>query len=224
MISKNASDWKIAAEAEIASLISTGTAIVIDQKDVPKNRSVLTGKWVFKRKTHADGSLEKFKARWTARGFTQKKGLDYFETFAPTPRAETTRLLLALGHHLNWHRVQGDVPTAFLNPDLDVVLYIQMPQGFEQKGKVIKLEKGLYGLKQAAALWHDNAKSELQKNGLKPTESDICLFSDPKKDLFVILHVDDFQILGPNKNKIKKLAKALQLKFQLKIVKTDCCE
>ncbi|KAI0994379.1 hypothetical protein K3495_g13803 [Podosphaera aphanis] len=85
-----------------------------------------------------------------------------------------------------------------------------MPQGFEQKGKVIKLEKGLYGLKQAAALWHDNAKSELQKNGLKPTESDICLFSDPKKDLFAILHVDDFQILGPNKDKIKKLAKVCE--------------
>ncbi|KAI0995804.1 hypothetical protein K3495_g12376 [Podosphaera aphanis] len=221
MTCTDASDWRKAAEEEFASLISTGTVILIDRKDVPKGRSILTGKWVFKRKTLADGSLDRYKVRWTARGFTQQKGVDYFDTFAPTPRSETTRLLLALGHHLGWHRLQGDVATAFLNPDLDVVLYIHLPQGFEQNGKVAKLEKGLYGLKQAAALWHDNAKAELRKEGLEPTESDVCLFSSENKDIFVILLVDDFQILGPDKHKINQLAKALKKSFNFKIVIND---
>lgn len=221
MTGPDADYWREAAEAEFASLVSTGTGTIIDWKEVPKNRTILTGKWVFKRKTHPDGSLEKYRARWTARGFTQQKGHDYFDTFAPTPRAETVKLLLALGHHLGWHRIQGDVPTAFLNPDLDVVMFIQLPQGFEQRGKVVKLGKGLYGLKQAAALWHDEVKSELRKQGLEPIESDVCLFSNQCKDLFVILHVDDFQILGPDTNKITKLTKALKIKFNFKIVTND---
>ncbi|KAI1006311.1 hypothetical protein K3495_g1916 [Podosphaera aphanis] len=91
---------------------------------------------------------------------SKKKGVDYFDTFVPTPRFETMRLLLALGHYLGWHRLLGDMATAFLNPDLDVVLYIHLPQGFEQNGKVAKLEKGLYGLKQAAAL-HSLAKAKI---------------------------------------------------------------
>lgn len=124
MTGSEARNWKKAAEAEFQSLISTGTAVIADRKLVPKNRTILTGKWGFKHKTHADGSLDKYKTRWTARGFTQQKGRDYFDTFAPTPRADTIRLLLLLGHRLGWHRLQGDVPTAFLNPTLDVVLYV----------------------------------------------------------------------------------------------------
>lgn len=217
----DSNNWRIAAEAEFKSLISTGTAIIVNRDQVPRNRTILTGKWVFKRKTHADGTLDKYKARWTARGFTQQKGSDYHDTFAPTPRSDTTRLLLAIGHHLNWHRLQGDVPAAFLNPNLDVVLYIRMPQGFEQKDKIIKLEKGLYGLKQAAALWHVEVRAELQKQGLEPTESDVCLFCSKVKDLFVELHVDEFQILGPDKKKIVDLAKVLQKKFDFKIITND---
>ncbi|KAI1001584.1 hypothetical protein K3495_g6616 [Podosphaera aphanis] len=163
MKSPDASLWMKAAEAEFTSLIPTSTTRITDQKNVPKNRAILTGEWVFKRKTHADGSLDKYKARWTARGFTQRQGIDYFETFAPTPQSDTIRLLLAVGHHLGWHRLQGDIPTAFLNPDLDVTLYTQIPEWFAQEGKVVKLEKGLYDLKQSAALWHDTAKSELKK-------------------------------------------------------------
>ena len=82
----------------------------------------------------------------TARSFAQQKGRDYFDTFVPTPRADTIRLLLVLGHRLGLHRLQVDVPTAFINPTLDVVLYTQMPRGFERKEKVVKLENGLYGL------------------------------------------------------------------------------
>lgn len=178
-------------------------------------------KWIFKKKFRADGSLERFKARCTAKGYTQREGVDYHETFAPTPRSETGRIMLVLAHQFGWHRKQGDVPTAFLNPDLDIDLYMELPQGFERDGYTIQLRKGLYGLKQAAALWYDDARATLAKHGLHPTTSDICLYTNKQKDTFALMYVDDFQILGPNIRKINALMYALHKKYKLKTVNTD---
>ena len=150
----------------------------------------MRNKWVFKKKLNADGTIERYKARCTAKGFTQRKGIDFTETFAPAPRSETGRILLVLAPQLGWHRRQGDVPTAFLSPNLDIDLYMEMPQGFEREGCVILLRKGLYGLKQAAALWHDDAKATLAENGLHPTTSDICLYTNKQKDIYAMMYVD----------------------------------
>ncbi|KAI1006704.1 hypothetical protein K3495_g1518 [Podosphaera aphanis] len=109
-------------------------------------------KWIFKKKFLADGSVDKWKSRFTAKGFAQRPGIDYQETFAPTPRPEIGRIMLVLAHHLGWHRFQGDVPTALLNPDLNIDLYMEVPRGFEKPKSVIFLRKGLYSLKQTAAL------------------------------------------------------------------------
>ena len=213
-----AKHWRAAAAAELESLKSTGAIKQIRRQDVPKNRTLMTGKWVFKKKLHADGSLDKYKARWTARGFTQREGLDFFETYAPTPRSETFRLLLAMMLHLGWYRKQIDVAGAFLNPDLDVTIYIQMPEGFSDSTKAMQVSKGLYGLKQSAALWYDHAKITLARQGLFPSNSDACLYINEAHDLFVLVHVDDFQILGPNKAKIDKLLQALGKKYKLNTV------
>ncbi|KAI0991275.1 hypothetical protein K3495_g16912, partial [Podosphaera aphanis] len=80
---------------------------------------------------------------------------------------------------------------------------------------------GLYGLKQAAALWYDHAKATLAKLGLFPTVSDACLYTNKSKDLFIIMYVDDFQIMGPDVKKIESIMKALHKKYQLKTVKTN---
>lgn len=178
-------------------------------------------KWVFKKKFLANGDIEKYKARCTAKGFTQRQGIDYHETFAPTPRPETGRIILVLAHQLGWHRKQGDVPTAFLNPDLNIDLFMELPRGYEKDGYVIRLCKGLYGLKQAAALWYDDAKSTLAQLGLLPTTSDICLYTNSEKDIFVLMHVDDFQVVSPHQSKIDLLMSALYRKYNLKTVSTD---
>ncbi|KAI0991324.1 hypothetical protein K3495_g16863 [Podosphaera aphanis] len=123
-----------------------------------------------------------------------------------------------LAHQFGWHRRQGDVPTAFLNPDLDIDLYMEMPQGYEKEGYIILLRKGLYGLKQAAALWYDDAKATLAKLGFHPTTSDVCLYTNVQKDVFVVMHVDDFQVMGPNLAKIESLMQALHKKYKLKSV------
>ncbi|KAI0993216.1 hypothetical protein K3495_g14968 [Podosphaera aphanis] len=213
--------WKTAALKEFQSLINTNTFEIINLSALPKGRKPMKCKWVFKKKFLADGSVDKYKARCTAKGYTQRAGIDYHETFAPTPRPETGRIMLVLSHYLNWHRCQGDVPTAFLNPDLNIELYMEMPTGFKKDGYIIRLRKGLYGLKQAAALWYDDAKATLAALGLHPTTSDVCLYTNKSHDLFVLLHVDDFQVMGPNRDKIYKLMFALHKKYKLKPVNTD---
>lgn len=190
MTSPEASHWKRAAEEEFQSLKQKGAIQIIPHSQLPKGRKPMKCKWVFKKKFLANGDIEKYKARCTAKGFTQRQGIDYHETFAPTPRPETGRIILVLAHQLGWHRKQGDVPTAFLNPDLNIDLFMELPKGYEKDGHVIRLCKGLYGLKQAAALWYDDAKSTLAQLGLLPTTSDICLYTNSEKDIFVLMHVD----------------------------------
>ncbi|KAI0992992.1 hypothetical protein K3495_g15192, partial [Podosphaera aphanis] len=221
MSSPEARQWKQAALQEMKSLIDTNTIKVINRNTLPKGRKPMKSKWVFKKKLLADGSVDKWKARCTAKGYTQRPGLDYQETFAPTPRPETGRIMLTLSHYFGWHRCQGDVPAAFLNPNLNIELYMEMPRGFEKDGHVIRLQKGLYGLKQAAALWYDDVKTTLASLGLYPTTSDVCLYTNKSNDLFVLLHVDDFQVMGPNRDKITKLMYALHKKYKLKPVSTD---
>ncbi|KAI0995347.1 hypothetical protein K3495_g12834 [Podosphaera aphanis] len=129
--------------------------------------------------------------------------------------------MLVLAHQFGWHRRQGDVPKTFLNPDLDIDLYMKIPQGFEKERHIIHLRKGLYGLKQAAALWYDEVKATLAKLGLHPTTSDVCLYTNVQKDVFVVMHVDDFQVMGPDLGKIETLMQALHKKYKLKSVSTD---
>nr|ABW72074.1 TE3 [Blumeria hordei] len=221
MTSPEAKQWMRAAEEEFSSLKEKGAIKIINRTKLPKGRHPMKCKWVFKKKFLADGTVDKWKTRCTAKGFTQRFGIDYQETFAPTPRAETGRLMLIFAHQLNWHRRQGDVPTAILNPELNIDIYMEMPKGFEKKNHIILLRKGLYRLKQAAALWYDDAKATLATQGLYPTTSDVCLYTTKQKDLFVLLHVDDFQVMGPNIAKIEKLMAAHYKKYKLKMVNTD---
>lgn len=100
--------------------------------------------------------------------------------------------MLALARQLGWHRRQGDVLTAFLNPDKDIDLYMEIPQEFKKENHIIRLRKGLYGLKQASAHWYVHAKATLAELGLFPTVSDVCLYTNETKDLFIIMYVDDF--------------------------------
>lgn len=141
MTSPEAKQWKAAAIDEFRSLVNKGAIKLIKRSSLPKNWKPMKPKWVFKKKFHSDGSVERWKARCTVKGYTQRKGVDYQETFAPTPRAETGRILLVLAHQFGWHRRQGDVPTAFLNPDLNIDLCMDIPQGFEKEGYVVNCAK-----------------------------------------------------------------------------------
>ena len=125
---------------------------------------MVTSKWLYKVKHVADGNIEKFKARFVARGFSQVEGVDYEETFAPVARYTSIRSIISIAEEMGWKIHQMDVKTAFLNGFIQEEVYIEQPQGFEVHGKeshVCRLKKALYGLKQAPRAWYSRIDTYL---------------------------------------------------------------
>eukprot|EP00253_Pinus_taeda_P014718 PITA_14718 len=123
----------------------------------PKNKSVVSSRWLYKVKQAIDGSVEKHKARFVARGFSQIEGIDYDETFAPITRYSSIISMLALSTQMGWKIHQMDVKTAFLNGEIEEEVYIEQPEGFEtfdRESHVCRLKRALYALKQAPCAWY----------------------------------------------------------------------
>ena len=123
----------------------------------PKEKLVVTSKWVYKIKHAVDESVDKYKARFVARGFSQKEGEDYDESFAPLARYTSIRAIISLVTSMGWNLHQMDVKTTFLNGAIEEEVYIEQPQGFEVHSRdthVCRLKKSLYGLKQAPRAWY----------------------------------------------------------------------
>eukprot|EP00253_Pinus_taeda_P014690 PITA_14690 len=116
----------------------------------PSDKSVVTSKWIYKITHVVDGSIKKYKARFVVRGFSQKEGIDYEETFPPTTRYTKIRSLVSLAATMGWNIHQMDVKTTFLNEIIDEEVYIEQPEGFEVNSKdshVCRLKKVVYGVK-----------------------------------------------------------------------------
>ncbi|GJS39677.1 ribonuclease H-like domain, reverse transcriptase, RNA-dependent DNA polymerase [Tanacetum coccineum] len=112
---------------------------------------------VYKTKRDAKGKIIKYKARLVAKGYVQEQGIDFDEVFAPVARIETVRLILALAAYHGWQVHHLDVKSAFLHGELKEEVYVTQPEGFVQQGnsgKVYKLTKALYGLRQAPRAWN----------------------------------------------------------------------
>jgi hypothetical protein len=165
----------------ITSCIDKGVWDEIHTRDLPAGANVLPlpYKWVFKVKIDETGSVTTHKARLTPKGFRQKEGKDYFEVFAPTGMYKTMRFGLSVAAKWDHEIEQMDVPTAFLNADLEEDVYMQMPEGYRdgKKDMVLRLNKSLYGLKQAPRNWSIRLKNFIvDKLGYSPTVSDQCLY------------------------------------------------
>jgi hypothetical protein len=139
--------WKDAMIEEYDSILKNDVWEVVPR---PHGKLVVTSKWLYKIKHAADGSVEKFKARFVAHGFSQKEGIDYDEIFAPIARYTSIRIIISLAAVFGWKLYQMDVKTVFLNGEAEQEVYIEQPEGFVIHGKeshVCKLKKALYGLK-----------------------------------------------------------------------------
>ena len=208
--------WMKAMEDEIKSLKEKGTWTVVAR---PRNKKVIKGKWVYKIKKDEYGNIEKYKARYVAKGFSQTPGEDYTETFSPTARQTTLRLLLALTIQKDLAIDQVDVNTAFLNAELEEELYIEQPKGFEVNGDnfVCLLHKGIYGLKQSSRRWHETLKEWLTAKGFTQSQFDSCLFYGPNTlDIIAILiYVDDMAIIGRSKRANDNFKIALHQKYRI---------
>lgn len=217
MSSAEAEEWQSAMKCEYDALISNGTWKLVDR---PKGGNVVKCKWVFKKKFDSSGHFERFKARLVARGFSQKPGIDYSETFSPVVRHSTMRILFSLANELDLEMEHLDVTCAFLNAELAETIYMEQPVGFSSdKNKVCLLLKSIYGLKQASRLWNCKVNELLISNGYSQTVSEPCVYTKRTDDDFVIiaLYVDDFYLFysknSPSKDKLLCL---LQKDFNVK--------
>ena len=112
----------------------------------PQERSNVGSRWIYKIKYAADNNIEKFKARFVAKGYAQKEGINYEETFAPLARYTSIRSVISLAAQMGWEIHQMDVKTTFLNGVIEKEVYIEQPEGFEthdQKTHVCRLVKAL---------------------------------------------------------------------------------
>ena len=150
----DSAQWKVATDSEINSLKKNNTWTLVN---LPPGKTTIGSKWVMKTKRNADGSTNKYKARLVAKGFSQKQGIDYDEVFAPVVKYSSLRALLAIANQYDLEVHQMDVKSAYLNGEVGNELYMRQPEGYvdpKQPGKVCKLNKSLYGLKQSARCWN----------------------------------------------------------------------
>ncbi len=137
--------------------------------DLPVGRKRITIKWVYKIKTHVNGSTAKFKARLVAQGFQQRAGEDFDETYAPVVKYDTLCTIIAIPSHRSWPIFHLNVKTACLNGELIEEVFIEQPEGFKVQGqeqKVCKLLKADYELRQAPRAWYTKIDDYLQHQGL----------------------------------------------------------
>ncbi|GJP31018.1 hypothetical protein CLOM_g7815 [Closterium sp. NIES-68] len=131
----------------MGSIIENNT---FDLVNLPPGRKAISSKWLFKRKTDADGNIERYKSRLVAKGYQQQEKKDYNEVYAPVVKGTTLRTLFAAAAIKGWVVKQMDIVTAFLNGVLEEETYMEQPEGYNDgSGRVWKLKKALYGLKQA---------------------------------------------------------------------------
>jgi hypothetical protein len=119
--------WRHAMEEEYAALLANHTW---DLVPCPPGTNVVTGKWLFRHKLTSDGFLDRYKARWVLRGYTQRPGVDYDETFSPVVEFATVRVVLSLALSRDWAIHQLDVKNAFLHGTLTETVYYSQPTGF----------------------------------------------------------------------------------------------
>lgn len=210
-------EWLKAMRLELKSIYKNKTW---DLVKLPEKRRTIGSRWVFAVKFRNDGNIDKFKARLVARGFSQRFGIDYNQTYSPTVRPESLRLLFAIAVEMDYHIHQVDVSTAYLNGELDEEIYMEQPEGFVDEKHpdfVCKLNRSLYGLKQSGRQWNVRLHSVLTSMGLRRCETERCLYVGNVNGNKIILavYVDDLLIASSDVGSIDIIKKKLANEFDI---------
>jgi len=221
--------WCQEMDAELQALEENGTWKITS---LPLSKQAIGCKWIYRTKFKSDGSVDKRKARLVALGCRQKFGVDYWETFAPVAKMTTVRTLLVVASIQQWHLVQMDVSNAFLHGDLHEEVYMTLPLGYAGFGQLVqpghpvsaepqmvcKLEKPLYGLKEAPRKWFEKLSEALLQFGFTQSRVDYTLFSNYTRGSLtaVLVYVDDMIITGTHLDSLSDLKAYLCTHFHMK--------
>jgi len=157
------SDWILAMQEELHQFERNQAWYLVPK---PKDRAIIGTKWVFRNKLDEQGTVIRNKARLVVQGYNQEEDIDYEETFTPVARVEAIRILITFAAYMEFKLYQMEVKITFLNGYLKEEVYLMQPPGFENKefpNRVFKLEKVLYGLKQALRAWYERLSNFLLK-------------------------------------------------------------
>lgn len=218
LCSSEAKHWKEAIQQELSAHRKNETWF---NSSKPENKKIITCKWIFRKKV-TPGEPDQYKARLVARGFTQRQGIDYMETYAPVVRYESICMLLAMAAAENLDILQFDVKTAFLYGTLEEDIWIQLPEGpWSEEKRVVKLRKSLYGLKQSPHCWNEQFNKVLIKYNLQRSEDDDCIYVGKisKESLYLALYVDDGLLICKSSDILQKLLLQLGEEFEIKVCK-----
>lgn len=210
--------WIEAMQDELQAFDENQAWVPVDK--LPSDKTLVKCKWIFKRKVNSDKSV-KYRARLVAKGFTQKAGIDYEDTFSPVVRHSTLRLLFALSVQLNFDITHLDVKTAFLNGYLKEDIYMTQPDiscDVNKSKVIVKLNKAIYGLKQSSRSWYERVEQCLCELGFKKCKLEPCVFTKINNDVKIViaLYVDDFFVYSNSKEETDKLVSVLSSNFKIK--------
>jgi predicted RNA binding protein YcfA (HicA-like mRNA interferase family) len=211
--------WLSAGLDEIRSHLENGTWELVR---LPHGKKAIGCRWVFKIKKNADGTIDKYKGRVVVKGYEQRYGVDYTETFAPTARFGAIRSVIALAAIEDMELESVDISTAFLNAEIDAEIYMKKPEGYEPAGFegpewVLKLLKGLYGIKQGPHIWSVKLHNVLKTIGFKRIETDhsVFIYERDGTKIVVPVHVDDLLLASKSLPAITKVKNELKNAFKI---------
>jgi Reverse transcriptase (RNA-dependent DNA polymerase)/gag-polypeptide of LTR copia-type len=186
----NSKEWQTALDYEINQLQKLGTWVV---EDLPHGQTTIPCSEVVKVKRGPKGEVQSYRVRIVAGGHRQVEGVNYTETFSAAAKMPTVRVVLANAAHQDWEIEHVDVKSAYLNAPLKETVYMKPPRGVlkpGEEGKVLRLLKGLYGLKQAGRGWYlEMTRVLLQELGFKRSAIDHSVYFRRKGEEHTIVAV-----------------------------------
>ena len=204
-------------DREMKTLEDAGTWETVPR---PTGRNIVGSKWVFRIKRKADGSVDKYKARLVARGFTQIYGTDYFETYSPVAKLTSFRAILALAARQDWDINSFDFNGAYLNGELgeNEEIYMKNPPSYDDDEDTVKhLKKSLYGLKQVGRKWYDTLKHTLADLGFRVSIADPGVFHTRvgEHPIIIAVHVDDCAITSSSSALLREYKKKIHARHSI---------
>ena len=214
----NSKKWREAMDSEIQSMHQNQVWYLVDP---PEGIVPIGCKWIFKKKIGADGHIDTFKARLVAKGYRQRQGVDYDETFSPVAMIKSIMILLAIAAHYDYEVWQMDVKTAFLNGNLEEEVYMIQPEGYTSKEfpeKVCRLQRSIYGLKQASRSWNMRFDKTVRSYNFIKNEDEPCVYKKISGSAitFLVLYVDDILLIGNDVGMLSSVKAWLSKNFSIK--------